>query len=130
MRRLPQAFEIGMPECKERAEILKVTLKGERRNPRGIEKMETMSSKFHMKMFNAVAFTKFASVDVTQVAAGEYCGLRWSREPDEVEAAIIIFWICSFFYRRKSTKVGLKHVDLRERVSIVNIEFLKNYKPL
>ena len=77
--------------------------------------METMSSKFHMKMSNAVAVTKFASVDVvscyhfvcqvprplsqldlekvlatskkTQVAAGEYCGLRWSREPDEVEAA-------------------------------------------
>ncbi|KAG2281612.1 hypothetical protein Bca52824_052832 [Brassica carinata] len=24
----------------------------------------------------------------TQAAAGEYCGLRWSREPDEVEAAI------------------------------------------
>ncbi|CAF2028720.1 unnamed protein product [Brassica napus] len=28
------------------------------------QKMETMSSKFHMKMSNAVAFTKFASVDV------------------------------------------------------------------
>ena len=24
----------------------------------------------------------------TQVAAGEYCGLRWSREPNEMEAAI------------------------------------------
>ena len=33
MRRLPQAFEIGMPERKERAEILKVTLKGERVEP-------------------------------------------------------------------------------------------------
>ena len=62
----------------------------------------------------------------TQVAAGEYCGLRWSREPDEVEAATL----CIFFVRRKSTKVGLEHVDLRERVSKVNIEFSKNYKPL
>ncbi|KAF3538416.1 hypothetical protein F2Q69_00020579 [Brassica cretica] len=33
MRRLPQAFEIGMPERKERAEILKVKLKGERVEP-------------------------------------------------------------------------------------------------
>ncbi|CAN7015476.1 unnamed protein product [Brassica oleracea var. botrytis] len=33
MRRLPQAFEIGIPERKERAEILKVTLKGERVEP-------------------------------------------------------------------------------------------------
>ncbi|CAF2229117.1 unnamed protein product [Brassica napus] len=62
MRRLPQAFEIGMPERKERAEILKVTLKGERVEPD--MKMETMSSKFHMKMSNAAAFTKLASVDV------------------------------------------------------------------
>ncbi|KAJ9174313.1 hypothetical protein P3X46_017350 [Hevea brasiliensis] len=30
LRRLPQAFEIGMPDCRERAEILKVILKGER----------------------------------------------------------------------------------------------------
>lgn len=30
LRRLPQAFEIGMPDCKERAEILKVILKGEK----------------------------------------------------------------------------------------------------
>lgn len=30
LRRLPQAFEIGMPDCSERAEILKVILKGER----------------------------------------------------------------------------------------------------
>ncbi|XP_010555747.1 PREDICTED: ATPase family AAA domain-containing protein 1-B-like [Tarenaya hassleriana] len=30
LRRLPQAFEIGMPDRRERAEILKVTLKGER----------------------------------------------------------------------------------------------------
>ncbi|PWA47728.1 P-loop containing nucleoside triphosphate hydrolases superfamily protein [Artemisia annua] len=30
LRRLPQAFEIGVPDCKERAEILKVILKGER----------------------------------------------------------------------------------------------------
>ncbi|KAL3754228.1 hypothetical protein ACJRO7_001465 [Eucalyptus globulus] len=29
LRRLPQAFEIGMPDCRERAEILKVILKGE-----------------------------------------------------------------------------------------------------
>ncbi|KAG2263057.1 hypothetical protein Bca52824_070136 [Brassica carinata] len=33
LRRLPQAFEIGMPDRKERAEILKVTLKGERVEP-------------------------------------------------------------------------------------------------
>ncbi|WZZ61135.1 hypothetical protein YC2023_061242 [Brassica napus] len=33
MRSLPQAFEIGMSERKERAEILKVTLKGERVEP-------------------------------------------------------------------------------------------------
>ncbi|KAF8379958.1 hypothetical protein HHK36_027424 [Tetracentron sinense] len=30
LRRLPQAFEIGMPDCTERAKILKVILKGER----------------------------------------------------------------------------------------------------
>ncbi|KAF8412081.1 hypothetical protein HHK36_000035 [Tetracentron sinense] len=30
LRRLPQAFEIGMPDCSERAMILKVILKGER----------------------------------------------------------------------------------------------------
>jgi SpoVK/Ycf46/Vps4 family AAA+-type ATPase len=30
LRRLPQAFEIGMPNKKDRAEILKVVLKGER----------------------------------------------------------------------------------------------------
>ncbi|KAH0658482.1 hypothetical protein KY289_027230 [Solanum tuberosum] len=30
LRRLPQAFEIGFPDCKERAEILKVILRGER----------------------------------------------------------------------------------------------------
>ena len=30
LRRLPQAFEIGMPDQKERAQILKVILKGER----------------------------------------------------------------------------------------------------
>lgn len=29
LRRLPQAFEIGLPDCRERAEILKVILKGE-----------------------------------------------------------------------------------------------------
>ncbi|OIT26505.1 PREDICTED: ATPase family AAA domain-containing protein 1-like [Nicotiana attenuata] len=30
LRRLPQAFEIGMPDCKERAMILKVILRGEK----------------------------------------------------------------------------------------------------
>jgi len=30
LRRLPQAFEIGMPDQRERAEILKVVLKGEK----------------------------------------------------------------------------------------------------
>ena len=30
LRRLPQAFEIGIPDRRERAEILKVILKGER----------------------------------------------------------------------------------------------------
>ena len=30
LRRLPQAFEIGMPDRKERVEILKVVLKGEK----------------------------------------------------------------------------------------------------
>lgn len=29
LRRLPQAFEVGMPNCAERAKILKVILKGE-----------------------------------------------------------------------------------------------------
>ncbi|XP_019058027.1 PREDICTED: ATPase family AAA domain-containing protein 1-like isoform X2 [Tarenaya hassleriana] len=33
LRRFSQAFEIGMPDCRERAEILKVTLKGERVEP-------------------------------------------------------------------------------------------------
>uniref|UniRef100_A0A7N2RA81 AAA ATPase AAA+ lid domain-containing protein n=1 Tax=Quercus lobata TaxID=97700 RepID=A0A7N2RA81_QUELO len=30
LQRLPQAFEIGIPDCRERAEILKVILRGER----------------------------------------------------------------------------------------------------
>lgn len=30
LRRLPQAFEIGIPDCSERAKILKVILKGEK----------------------------------------------------------------------------------------------------
>jgi len=30
LRRLPQAFEIGIPDQRERAEILKVVLKGEK----------------------------------------------------------------------------------------------------
>ncbi|XP_010442921.1 PREDICTED: ATPase family AAA domain-containing protein 1-like [Camelina sativa] len=33
LRRFPQAFEIGMPDCRERAQILKVILKGERIEP-------------------------------------------------------------------------------------------------
>ncbi|KAF2545186.1 hypothetical protein F2Q70_00022055 [Brassica cretica] len=33
LRRLPQAFEIGMPDRKDKAEILKVGLKGERVEP-------------------------------------------------------------------------------------------------
>ncbi|KAF3584899.1 hypothetical protein F2Q69_00029669 [Brassica cretica] len=33
LRRLPQAFEIGMPDRKDKAEILKVGLKGERVKP-------------------------------------------------------------------------------------------------
>ncbi|WZZ78704.1 hypothetical protein YC2023_099276 [Brassica napus] len=33
LRRLPQTFEIGMPDCKDKAEILKVALKGERVEP-------------------------------------------------------------------------------------------------
>ena len=33
MRRLPQAFDIGMPDRKEKYEILKVALKGERAEP-------------------------------------------------------------------------------------------------
>lgn len=33
LRRLPQAFEIGMPDRRERAEILKVTLKDENVEP-------------------------------------------------------------------------------------------------
>ncbi|CAN7084203.1 unnamed protein product [Brassica oleracea var. botrytis] len=33
LRRLPQAFEIGMPNRKEKAEIFKVALKGERVEP-------------------------------------------------------------------------------------------------
>ncbi|EOA13468.1 hypothetical protein CARUB_v10026523mg [Capsella rubella] len=33
LRRFPQAFEIGMPDCQERAQILKVILKGERIEP-------------------------------------------------------------------------------------------------
>uniref|UniRef100_A0A0D3AQ20 ATPase AAA-type core domain-containing protein n=1 Tax=Brassica oleracea var. oleracea TaxID=109376 RepID=A0A0D3AQ20_BRAOL len=73
MRRLPQAFEIGMPERKERAEILKVTLKGER-VPRPLSQLD---------LEKVLATSK-----KTQAAAGEYCGLRWSREPVEVEAAI------------------------------------------
>ena len=30
LQRLPQAFEIGIPDCRERAAILKVILRGER----------------------------------------------------------------------------------------------------
>ncbi|KAF3548088.1 hypothetical protein DY000_02003798 [Brassica cretica] len=93
MRRLPQAFEIGMPERKERAEILKVTLKGERVEPYIDCEGYTGSDIFEL----CKKATPLSQLDLekvlatskkTQVAAGEYCGLRWSREPDEVEAAI------------------------------------------
>ncbi|WZY77614.1 hypothetical protein YC2023_087576 [Brassica napus] len=142
MRSLPQAFEIGMSEHKERAEILKVTLKGERVEPdidydhlaclcggyTGSDIFELCKKAAYFPIREILEeerkwrpFTKFASVDVvscyhfvcqvprtlsqldlekvlatskkTLVAAGEYCGLRWSREPDEVEAATL----CIFF---------------------------------
>ncbi|WZZ42097.1 hypothetical protein YC2023_038356 [Brassica napus] len=120
MRRLPQAFEIGMPERKERAEILKVTLKGERVEPyidcegyTGSDIFELCKKATYFPIREileeerkwrpfAIIFVYqiprplsqldlekvLATAKKTQVAAGEYCGLRWSREPDEVEAAI------------------------------------------
>ncbi|CDY07970.1 BnaC03g35530D [Brassica napus] len=93
MRRLPQAFEIGMPERKERAEILKVTLKGERVEPyidcegyTGSDIFELCKKATPLSQLDLEKV--LATAKKTQVAAGEYCGLRWSREPDEVEAAI------------------------------------------
>ncbi|KAG2293399.1 hypothetical protein Bca52824_040068 [Brassica carinata] len=112
MRRLPQAFEIGMPECKERAEILKVTLKGERVEPdidydhlahlckgyTGSDIFELCKKAAYLPIREILEVPRpLSQLDLenvcatskkTQVAAGEYCGLRWSREPDEVEAAI------------------------------------------
>ncbi|KAL0787540.1 hypothetical protein Bca101_003786 [Brassica carinata] len=107
MRRLPQAFEIGMPERKERAEILKVTLKGERVEPyidcegyTGSDIFELCKKATYFPIREILEEERkwrpcpldlekvLATAKKTQVAAGEYCGLRWSREPDEVEAAI------------------------------------------
>ncbi|KAG2287182.1 hypothetical protein Bca52824_046786 [Brassica carinata] len=105
MRRLPQAFEIGMPERKERAEILKVTLKGERVEPdidydhlarlcEGYTGSVDVVSCYHFvcqvpRPISQLDLEKvLATSKKTQVAAGEYCGLRWSREPNEMEAAI------------------------------------------
>ncbi|CAF1909270.1 unnamed protein product [Brassica napus] len=110
MRRLPQAFEIGMPERKERAEILKVTLKGERVEPdidydhlarlcegyTGSDIFELCKKEAYFPIREILEEERkwrpcpliLATSKKTQAAAGEYCGLRWSREPDEVEAAI------------------------------------------
>nr|VDD10931.1 unnamed protein product [Brassica rapa] len=106
MRRLPQAFEIGMPERKERAEILKVTLKGERVEPdidydhlarlcggyTGSDIFELCKKAAYFPIREILEEERkwrpfLATSKKTQVAAGEYCGLRWSREPDKVEAA-------------------------------------------
>ncbi|XP_022569756.2 outer mitochondrial transmembrane helix translocase-like [Brassica napus] len=101
MRRLPQAFEIGIPERKERAEILKVTLKGERVEPdidydhlarlcegyTGSYIFE-LCKKVPRPMSQLDLEKVLATSKKTQVAASEYCGLRWSREPNEMEAAI------------------------------------------
>ncbi|XP_013617224.1 PREDICTED: ATPase family AAA domain-containing protein 1-B-like [Brassica oleracea var. oleracea] len=102
MRRLPQAFEIGMPERKERAEILKVTLKGERVEPdidydhlarlcegyTGSDIFELCKKEVPRPLSQLDLEKVLATSKKTQAAAGEYCGLRWSREPVEVEAAI------------------------------------------
>ncbi|CAN6852414.1 unnamed protein product, partial [Brassica oleracea] len=107
MRRLPQAFEIGMPERKERAEILKVTLKGERVEPdidydhlarlcegyTGSDIFELCKKEAYFPIREILEEERkwrpfLATSKKTQAAAGEYCGLRWSREPVEVEAAI------------------------------------------
>ncbi|CAN7055868.1 unnamed protein product [Brassica oleracea var. botrytis] len=83
LRRLPQAFEIGMPDCKDKAEILKVALKGER----DIFELCKKAAYFPIREILEEE-GKGRPCPKTQVAAGEYCGLRRSREPDEVEAAI------------------------------------------
>ncbi|KAH0885179.1 hypothetical protein HID58_061275 [Brassica napus] len=104
MRRLPQAFEIGIPERKERAEILKVTLKGERVEPDidydhlalSYENVQCCCIHQICKSVDVVPRPMsqldlekvLATSKKTQVAASEYCGLRWSREPNEMEAAI------------------------------------------
>ncbi|KAF2553609.1 hypothetical protein F2Q68_00037497 [Brassica cretica] len=121
LRRLPQAFEIGMPDRKERAEILKVTLKGERVEPdidfdhvvrlcqgyTGSDIFELCKKAAYFPIREVLDEERkgrpcpvprplsqldlervLATSKKTQVAAGEYSGLRVSREPDEVQAAI------------------------------------------
>ncbi|WZY85799.1 hypothetical protein YC2023_032183 [Brassica napus] len=121
LRRLPQAFEIGMPDRKERAEILKVTLKGERVEPdidfdhvarlcegyTGSDIFELCKKAAYFPIREILEEERkgrpcpvprplsqldlekvLATSKKTQVAAGEYSGLRVSREPDEVQAAI------------------------------------------
>ncbi|KAF2553466.1 hypothetical protein F2Q68_00037498 [Brassica cretica] len=121
LRRLPQAFEIGMPDRKERAEILKVTLKGERVEPdidfdhvarlcqgyTGSDIFELCKKAAYFPIREVLEEERkgrpcpvprplsqldlekvLATSKKTQVAAGEYSGLRVSREPDEVQAAI------------------------------------------
>lgn len=52
----------------------------------------------------------------TQVAAGEYCGLRGSREPDEVEAAIsgISKLLVSQFINLQAGSQDSRHGDHEE----------------
>ncbi|KAH0862845.1 hypothetical protein HID58_080056, partial [Brassica napus] len=76
LRRLPQTFEIGMPDCKDKAEILK-----------DIFELCKKAAYFPIRE-TLEEEGKGRPCPKTQVAAGEYCGLRRSREPDEVEAAI------------------------------------------
>ncbi|CAN7135260.1 unnamed protein product, partial [Brassica rapa subsp. narinosa] len=92
LRRLPQAFDIGMPDRKEKYEILKVVLKGERAEPdidydHDIFELCEKATYFPIREILEKE-GKGRPCPKTQVAAGEYCGLRGSREPNEVETAI------------------------------------------
>ncbi|KAH0879300.1 hypothetical protein HID58_066694, partial [Brassica napus] len=95
LRRLPQAFEIGMPGRKEKAEILKDIFELCKKTSyfpiREILGEEGKGRPCPVpRPFSQLDLEKkvLATSKKTQVAAGEYCGLRGSREPDEVEAAI------------------------------------------
>ncbi|KAL9814184.1 putative adenosinetriphosphatase [Arabidopsis thaliana] len=113
LRRFPQSFEIGMPDCQERAQILKVVLKGES-DYTGSDIFELCKKAAYFPIREILEAEKegkrvsvprpltqldlekvLATSKKTQVAASEYTGLSsqssvWGSpsNADEVQAAI------------------------------------------